>query len=80
MNERELRDLIRKALRNARRQYRAMDTQGEKLERWLDRMIDRKTRIQRSEAAPLVPLWDTFKSRQLACEKAFADFLASTSL
>lgn len=39
------RNLVIKALRQARRAYRTADTTGEKVERELDRLIKRETRI-----------------------------------
>lgn len=75
MNEREWRDRIKRALRNARRAYRSMDTQGEKIERWMDRMIERKTLIRWEQAEPVAPMWDEYKRRVAAAEKALSDFL-----
>jgi plasmid maintenance system antidote protein VapI len=75
MTEREWRDRIKKALRNARRQYRALDSHLEKMERMMDRLIERKTRITHEQALPLAALYDQVAGKKKAFEDALADFL-----
>lgn len=57
------REYVRKALRNSRKFYRAMDSAGELLERNLDRLIERKTLVTREQLNPLVDqmnnIWKT---------------------
>lgn len=48
LTDAQARNLVIKALRQARRAYRAADTAGETEERELDRLIKRKTRINSS--------------------------------
>jgi hypothetical protein len=45
LTDAQARNLVIKALRQARAAYRAADTAGEREERELDRLIKRKTRI-----------------------------------
>jgi hypothetical protein len=75
MTQLELKRFVLQAARAARRQYRRADTAGEKLERWLDREIKRKTRIQRDEALKMVPLWELYRDQVKGLERALADFI-----
>lgn len=59
LTDAQARNLVIKALRAARRAYRAADTAGEREERELDRLIKRKTRMN---ATQLVTLADRYKS------------------
>lgn len=54
------RNLVIKALRQARRSYRTADTQGEKLERELDRLIKRETRINATSFKTLLERYVEF--------------------
>lgn len=45
LTDAQARNLVIKALRQARAKYRQADTKGEQLEREFDRLIKRKTRI-----------------------------------
>lgn len=65
--------LVKKALRNARTYYRKMDTQGERLERVLDRMIERKTIPTGSDWDPLVREFNAYKQSLPGVEKALSD-------
>lgn len=49
LTDAQARNLVIKALRQARAAYRAADTQGEREERELDRLIKRKTRISANQ-------------------------------
>ena len=80
MTESELRRLIVQSVRNARRLYRQADTAGEVLERWLDRMIERKTRITCSQMDPVVPKWEDYRNKVMACERALADMIGSACI
>lgn len=63
------------AVRNARRYYRRADSQGEVLERWLDRMVKRKTEISREQALAVEPRWNAYRDSVRTLEKALADML-----
>ncbi len=80
MTEREFRRLVLAAARAARRQWRKSDTAGEKLERWLDREINRKTRIRAEQALAVIPLWEAFRDQVKGVERAIADFIATASI
>jgi hypothetical protein len=66
-----------KAMRNGRASYRSMDSQGEVVERQLDRMIRLKTVIRAKTYDKLAADWAEFKKRMNAAEKALADAIAS---
>lgn len=51
LTDAQARSLVIKSLRNARRAYRTADTIGERVERELDRLIKRKTRINANSLA-----------------------------
>lgn len=61
LTDAQARNLVIKALRAARRAYRAADTAGEIEERDLDRLIKRKTRMN---ATQLVVLANKYKAYQ----------------
>jgi len=73
LTDAELKRLVNQSLRNVRRTYRQADTAGEVLERWLDRMIERKTRVTCSQMNPVLPRWEEYRNRVMACEKALVD-------
>lgn len=75
MTPTEVKRYVLQAARNARRYYRRADSAGEVLERWLDREIKRKTRIQRDQALKCVPLWEKYRDNVKAVEMALADFI-----
>lgn len=64
-----------RAVRNARRAYRKADSSGERLERWLDRMIARKTRIRPHQARAVDPLWVAYRDAMRGLETALTDML-----
>lgn len=53
LTDAQARNLVIKALRQARAAYRAADTAGEKEERELDRLIKRKTRMNANQLLTL---------------------------
>lgn len=67
LTDAQARNLVIKALRQARAAYRAADTAGEKEERELDRLIKRKTRINANQ---LVTLGERYKAYLELCTKA----------
>lgn len=76
MKDREKTALVKKAMRNARKAWRSMDSAGERMERRLDRMIDRKTYPSGNEWDPLISDWNTLKSLGSQVEKALADTIS----
>jgi hypothetical protein len=58
LTDAQARNLVIKALRQARAAYRAADTAGEREERELDRLIKRKTRMNANQ---LLTLADRYK-------------------
>lgn len=80
MSESERRRLVVQAVRNARRVYRSADTAGEVLERWLDRMIERKTRILCPQMDPVIPKWEDYRNKVMALEKALADMIGTACI
>lgn len=54
------RNLVIKALRQVRRRYRTADTYGEKVERELDRLIKRETRINAASFNTLITRYSEF--------------------
>ena len=80
MTESEARRLVLQSARNARKAYRRADSAGEVLERWLDRMIDRKTRIRFSQAEAVIVKWEAYRDNVGSLEKALGDFLQATMI
>ncbi len=79
MKDREKFLLVRKALRVTRKQWRALDSAGERLERRLDRMIDRKTYPSGAEWEPLITDYNNYKRLIPAIEKSLADTLETSN-
>jgi len=69
----QLRALVVRGLRAARKVYRSGDTAGEVFERTLDRLILRKTLITPAQLEPLLSRWQAYKAKVLALERALAD-------
>jgi polyhydroxyalkanoate synthesis regulator phasin len=80
MTDAELKRLVNQGLRNARRVYRASDTAGEQLERWLDRMIERKTRVTCAQMDSLIPRWEEYRNKVQSLEKALADVFSAACI
>jgi hypothetical protein len=70
---------FRASCRNARKINRSLQTQSEKLERWLDRNVTRKARVDREKVEILIPMFDAIKSQYLGLEKALADVISVAS-
>jgi len=62
LTDAQARNLVIKALRQARAAYRAADTAGEREEREYDRLIKRKTRINSSSLVTLVKRYNSFQA------------------
>ena len=73
MTDSERRRVDLQGLRGSRRVYRAADTAGEVLERWLDRMIARKTRVTCSQLGPGLLKWEDYRNKVQSLEKSLAD-------
>lgn len=61
LTDAQARNLTIKALRQARAAYRRVDTQGERIERELDRLIKRKTRISANSLVTVANLYKEFQ-------------------
>ena len=61
LTDAQARNLVIKSLRQARQRYRFADTLGEKVERELDRLIKRKTRINANSLRTLTQLYDNYQ-------------------
>lgn len=66
---------VKSAIRASRKLYRQLDTSLEKLERELDRLINRKTLVGPESLTTLIKLWDIAKRYVPAVEKGLADTL-----
>lgn len=80
MTETELKRLQRAGLRSARRALRAMDSQLEKLERWYNRMLKRKTRVRPDQLEPGYRLVDELKAKSDAALFASTDFFGAVNI
>lgn len=67
------------AARVARRWYRRADSQGEVLERWLDRQISRKTRIMPAEVQKGVKLFQAYFQSVRNLEIVMSDLVYTSS-
>ncbi len=70
---------FRAACRNARKVNRALQTQSEKLERYLDRNVVRKARVDPDKVRILIPMFDAIKAQYSGLEKALADVISVAS-
>lgn len=67
--------------RATRRAYRAADSAGELLERWLDRQIDRKTRIMPRSVSQGIQLFRAYHAQVKNVESMLTDLAyVSTNL
>jgi hypothetical protein len=80
MNVAQYRNLVKKAMRNARKANRALDTQGEKVERRLDSLINRKTVPSGNEWQPLINDWNNYKKLITPVEKSLADMISISNV
>lgn len=69
LTDAQARNLVIRALRRARAQYRASDTLAQRYERELDRLIKRKTRINAQSMNTLLGL---YRQYNIACDAAQA--------
>ena len=79
LTDAQARNLVIKALRQARVAYRAADTAGELEERELDRLIKRKTRINSSSMVTLANRYQKFLQLASAIQQPLADAYTVTA-
>jgi len=73
LTDAQARNLVIKALRQARRAYRAADTAGEVEERDLDRLIKRKTRINATQLVVLAEKYAAYQKLANAVQVPLTD-------
>ena len=78
MTESERKAVVVRAGRNVRRAYRQADSAGEILERTLDRLLSRKTRITPEQALKVDPLYKNYRDKVGSVERALTDFFQAT--
>jgi len=78
MTESERRATVVRAGRNVRKAYRRADSAGEQLERTLDRLLARKTRITPEQALKVDPLYKEYRDKVSSVERALTDFFQAT--
>jgi len=79
LTDAQARNLVIKALRKARAGFRASDTAGEKLERELDRLIKRKTRINAASLNTLADRYNDYLAKAEAVQGSLTDAYVITS-
>jgi hypothetical protein len=79
LTDAQARNLAIKALRKARAAYRKADTQGELVEREVDRLIKRKTRINSSSFKTIDTLYVEYQKRANEMQLPLADAYAVAS-
>lgn len=75
----EQKSQINQALRATRRVYRKADTQGEKLERTLDRLIQRKTAVYADQLSTLVAEYRAYYAQVSAMEGSLTQLIQIAS-
>jgi len=73
LTDAQARNLVIKALRQARAAYRKADTAGEKEERELDRLIKRKTRINAASLATVSQRYKNYLGLTMGAAQPLAD-------
>jgi hypothetical protein len=76
---RQLTLLVKRGLREARKAERQFDTRLEKVEREMDRLIDRKTLVEPKSLQTLVNLWADLRKQYPIVEKAIVNAIAIAS-
>jgi hypothetical protein len=79
LTDAQARNLVIKALRQARAAYRAADTAGEREEREYDRLIKRKTRINSSSLVTLANRYAAYQKLANAIQVPLTDAYAIAS-
>jgi polyhydroxyalkanoate synthesis regulator phasin len=73
LTDAQARNLVIKSLRKVRQQFRNTDTIGEKVERELDRLIKRKTRINATSLNTLDKLYKEYEKQVAAMTVPLSD-------
>jgi hypothetical protein len=73
LSDAQARALVVKALRSARKAYRAADTAGEKEEREYDRLIKRKTKINATQLVTLANRYRKYQELVNAIQRPLTD-------
>jgi hypothetical protein len=79
LTDAQARNLVIKALRQARAAYRAADTAGEMEERELDRLIKRKTRINSASMVTLANRYQKWLQLASAVQQPLGDAYTVTA-
>jgi hypothetical protein len=79
LTDAQARNLVVKALRQARAAYRAADTMGEREEREYDRLIKRKTRINAASLVTLAKRYSEYQKLVNAIQLPLTDAYAVAS-
>jgi hypothetical protein len=72
--------VVVKSLRGIRNRYRVADTAGEKLERTLDRLLERKTLISPEQLARVVDQYETYLSAVQQVQNPIADTVSVSTV
>lgn len=79
MTYRQLTIIVKRGLREARKTERQLDSRLEKMEREMDRLIERKTLIEPKSLVLMTNLWSDFKKQLPVVEKAIVQVVQSAS-
>jgi hypothetical protein len=71
-------ELVRRSLRNLRSAYRRADSEGEKFERHLDRLLRRTTLISQSDVTKVAEEYRAWQQTVAGLDKVTADAVAMT--
>lgn len=80
LTDAQARNLIIKSLRTVRQYYRRADTIGETVEREVDRLIKRKTRINSASLNTLAARYEQYLKAAEAIQKPLSDAFTGASL
>lgn len=70
---------VKGGLRNVRKRYRTLDSTLERLERELDRLIDRKTLVGAESLRGALSIWSEARKMWPTVEQALADIVTLAS-
>lgn len=79
LTDAQARNLVIRSLRTARKYHRAADTQGERFEREIDRLIKRKTRISAKSLVTLAELYRVYNDKVTRLQMPLADAYQAVS-
>lgn len=78
-SEAQKKRVVLASARRVRQLYRKADTSGEILERWLDRQIDRRTRIMPAQVQRGVTLFQDYFAKVRSAESAMTDLVYTSA-